>query len=122
MKDRMKEIRKSIKKTQEEFAEFLGISKSNLASYEVGRRTPTDAVISLICQKCEVNEDWLRTGEGDMFIQMDRDEQIASFIGRIQSDAGETFKKRFISMLSSLDESEWEVLEKMALMIYEKKD
>lgn len=68
MKDRLKEIRKSsvYGKSQESFANFLGISQSNLASYETGRRTPTDAVIQLICQKCDVNEEWLRTGNGEM--------------------------------------------------------
>ena len=51
-----------------------------------------------------------------------RDEQIASFVGSIQSSEDDSFKKRFISMLSSLDESEWEVLEKMVIMLHEKKD
>ncbi|MBD5556397.1 MAG: helix-turn-helix transcriptional regulator [Roseburia sp.] len=70
MKDRIKKIRKSFPKegkTQASFAFFLGISKQNLSSYEIGRRTPTDAVIQLICGKCNINEDWLRTGKGDMF-------------------------------------------------------
>lgn len=69
MKDRIKEIRKSMPecgKTQEDFARFLGIPKPNLSSYETGRRVPTDAVIQLICSKCNVNENWLRTGDGEM--------------------------------------------------------
>ena len=57
-----------------------------------------------------------------MFIKRTRDEQIASFIGSIQANEDDSFKKRFISMLSALDESEWEVLEKMVIMLYEKKD
>lgn len=67
MKDRIKEIRKRSPygKTQDSFSDFLGIPKSNLASYEIGRRNPSDAVVQLICQKCGVNEEWLRTGEGD---------------------------------------------------------
>lgn len=69
MKDRIKEIRKldSHGRTQDSFAEYLGISKSNLASYEAGRRTPSDAVIQLICQKCNVQEEWLRNGTGEIF-------------------------------------------------------
>ena len=63
-----------------------------------------------------------RTGQGEMFIKRTRDEQIASFIGSIQANEDDSFKKRFISMLSALDESEWEVLEKMVIMLYEKKD
>lgn len=66
MKDRIKEVRKSSPygRTQEAFAEFLGIPKQNLSSYEIGRRNPSDAVVQLICQKCGVNEEWLRTGKG----------------------------------------------------------
>ena len=120
--ERIKELRKELEMTLDRFGERIGLKKAALSTIENGKCSVTDANIKSICREFNVNETWLRTGEGDMFVQMDRDEQIASFIGRIQSDAGETFKKRFISMLSSLDESEWEVLEKMALMIYEKKD
>ena len=55
-----------------------------------------------------------------MFVEMTRDEQIASFIGSIQANVDDSFKKRFISMLSTLDEPEWELLEKMALKLYKK--
>lgn len=74
MKNRIKEIRKLFPdhgKTQETFANYLGISKQNLASYETGRRTPSDAVIQLICEKCNVNKDWLLNGTGEMLIKED---------------------------------------------------
>lgn len=80
MKDRIKKIRKSFPEygeTQETFAKFLGIPKSNLSSYESGRRTPSDAVVQLICEKCNTNEEWLRNGTGDMFI--DEDEEFEEF-------------------------------------------
>ena len=73
-----------------------------------------------ICREWNVNEEWLRTGEGEMFVEMTRDEQIAYFIGSIQANVDDSFKKRFISMLSTLDEPEWELLEKMALKLYKK--
>ena len=47
---------------------------------------------------------------------------IASFVGSLQANADDSFKKRFISMLSALDDAEWEVLEKMAIKIYENKE
>lgn len=124
MKERLKELRKTRPewKSQESFAKFLGISVSNLASYETGRREPSSAVVQLICQKCDVNKDWLETGTGEMFVKKTRDEQIASFIGSIQSVEDDSFKKRFISMLSSLDESDWETLEKIAVSLHKKKD
>lgn len=122
MNERLKKLRKTLDLTQQEFANKIGIARGNIGSYEVGKNAPSDAVISLICKQFNVDENWLRTGEGEMFIKQTRDEQIASFIGTIQSNEDDSFKKRFVSMLSALDESDWEVLEKMVLMIHEKKD
>lgn len=121
MKDRIKKLRKELDLTQQEFADKIGIPRDSIGGYETGRRNPSEAAISLICAKCNVNEEWLRTGQGEMFIKRTRDEQIASFIGSIQANEDDSFKKRFISMLSALDESEWEVLEKMVIMLYEKR-
>ena len=122
MNERLKKLRKTLDLTQQEFANKIGIARGNIGAYEVGKNAPSDAVISLICKQFNVDENWLRTGEGEMFIKQTRDEQIASFIGSIQSNEDDSFKKRFVSMLSALDESDWEVLEKMVLMIHEKKD
>jgi HTH-type transcriptional regulator / antitoxin PezA len=122
LNERLKKLRKTLDLTQQEFANKIGIARGNIGAYEVGKNAPSDAVISLICKQFNVDENWLRTGEGEMFIKQTRDEQIASFIGTIQSNEDDSFKKRFVSMLSALDESDWEVLEKMVLMIHEKKD
>ena len=122
MKDRIKKIRKELDLTQQKFADKLGVQRNTIAMYEMGRTLPSDAIMRSICREFNVNENWLRTGQGEMFIKQTRDEQIASFIGSIQSSEDDSFKKRFISMLSALDESEWEVLEKMVIMLHEKKD
>ena len=122
MKDRIKKISKAPDLTQQEFADRIGVKRNTVGQWECGINPLTDQTISSICREFNVNEDWLRTGEGEMFIKQTRDEQIASFVGSIQSSEDDSFKKRFISMLSSLDESEWEVLEKMVIMLHEKKD
>lgn len=122
MKDRIKKIRKELDLTQQKFADKLGVKRNTVGQWECGINAITDQVITSICREFNVNEDWLRTGQGEMFIKQTRDEQIASFIGSIQSSEDDSFKKRFISMLSSLDESEWEVLEKMVIMLHEKTD
>lgn len=83
MKDRIKEVRKNSPygKTQESFAEFLGIPKQNISSYEIGRRNPSDAVIQLICQKCNIREEWLRNGEEPM--ELDSDMEFADLCFQI---------------------------------------
>ena len=66
MNERIKKIRKTFGLTQQEFSERLNIGRGTLANYEVGRNEPIDAVISLIFREFNINETWLRTGEGEM--------------------------------------------------------
>ena len=67
MKDRIKKIRKNFDLTQQEFANKIGISRGNIAAYEIGKNNPSDAVIGLICREFNVSEEWLRYGTDDMF-------------------------------------------------------
>lgn len=121
MKERLKKLRKTLDLTQQEFADKIGSARNNIAGYETGRRSPSAAVISLICTKFNVNENWLRTGSGEMFIELTRDEQIENFVGDVLKSEEDSFKKKFISMLSALDESDWEVLQKMVEPMQENK-
>lgn len=116
MKDRLKEIRKMSPhgKNQEAFANYLGISQSNLASYETGRRTPSDAVVQLICQKCNIDEKWLRTGEGEPTIKMTRSQEIGVLVSELMNLPDNSMKKKFIEAMLKLDEKELEVLAKIA--------
>lgn len=130
MNERLKKLRKTLDLTQQEFADKVGTPRDNIGGYETGRRKPSDAVISLICKtnfppKGKVNENWLRTGEGgddNMFIEAPRDEQIFNFVGELLKGEEDSFKRRFISMLAALDESDWESLKKMVELLQEKRD
>lgn len=113
MKDRIKELRKTLGLTQQEFADKIGTARGNISAYEVAKNAPSDAVISLICTKFNVNEEWLRNGNGEMFIELTRDEQIEAFVGEALRDESDSFKKKFIAMLTALDEPDWEILQKM---------
>lgn len=68
MHERLKSLRKQLRLTQQEFADKLGISRGNIAAYEVAKNAPSDAVILLICRYFNVSEEWLRNGVGDMFV------------------------------------------------------
>ena len=79
MSERLKQLRKTLKLTQQEFADRIGIARGNIGAYEVGKNAPSDAVISLICREFNVNEKWLRSGEGEMFhIPDDEDAVLVS--------------------------------------------
>lgn len=97
--------------TQQEFADGIGIARGNISAYEVGKNAPSDAVISLICTKYNVNEKWLRTGEGEMFIELSRSDEIAQFVGQLMTEEDDSFKKRLVSGLAALDDNGWKVLE-----------
>lgn len=121
MNERVKEIRKALNMSGEVFGQSLGVGRATISQIESGKISLTDRNIKNICEKFHVNEDWLREGNGEMFVQLSRDEEIAAFVGRVQFEADDSFKKRFISMLSALDTEDWLVLEKMALTIYEER-
>ena len=72
MDERLKELRKSLGLTQEAFSTKIGIKRNTLANYEVGRNDPIDAVLFSICSVFNVNEDWLRNGQGEMFVETEQ--------------------------------------------------
>lgn len=114
MNERLKELRKSLRLTQQEFAERIGSAQNTITGYETGRRIPSNQVITLVCREFDVNETWLRTGEGEMFIKKTRDDEIADFVADIMAEEDDSFKRRFVTMLSRLDSDDWAVLAKMA--------
>ena len=66
--ERIKEVRKALGMNQTDFAARLGSVQNTITGYETGRRVPSNQVIASICREFRVNEDWLRTGAGEMFV------------------------------------------------------
>ena len=114
MNSRIKKIRTDFSLTQQQFADKLGIKRGAIANYEIGRNEPIDAVISLICNKFSVNEEWLRSGNGDPYIKKSRSDVIAEFAGKLMKDEEESFRRRLIEALAKLNEEEWKVIENIA--------
>lgn len=124
MKDQFCKLRQATGLTQQEFAEKIGLTRNFVWMLEKGERIPSDRTIADICRVFNVNETWLRTGEGEMFVTHTRDEAIAAFVGRVLASENDSFQKRLISVLAGLKEDEWDLLEKVALHLAEgiKKD
>lgn len=114
MKERIKKLRKSLDMTQQRFADRIGVKQNTVAQYEMGRNVPIDSVISLICREFNVNEEWLRNGTGEMFIEMEDEDILMEWAGRVLGSETDAFKKRFVKMLMSLTEDEWALLERKA--------
>lgn len=67
MKDRIKKIRKDLRMNQTEFGTEIGATQKMITTYETGVVIPDKPVRLLICQKFNVNETWLETGEGEPY-------------------------------------------------------
>lgn len=121
--ERIKILRKDILKlTQQDFSEALNMSRSNMGNIEIGRIAVTDRVISDICEKFNVNEEWLRYGTGDIFLELTKDQELAAFVAEVYKEDENSFKRRLLSVLSSLSEDEWKLLADIAEKIAKEKD
>lgn len=67
--ERIKQLRKELKLSGEKFGEKLGVKRSAISDIETGRNNLTDQMFLSICREFNVNENWLRTGEGEMFLK-----------------------------------------------------
>lgn len=112
--DRIKEVRKNSGLSQTDFAERLGTTRGVITNLEGGKTTPNDPFVKLICREFNVNESWLRTGEGEMKQPLTRNQEIAEFMGRLMNDPDSAPRKRFISIVSKLDVEEWRLLDEIA--------
>lgn len=114
---RIKELRQELGLSQPIFAQRISISNGYIAAIELGNRRVNDRIIKLVCSEFNVNEDWLRTGEGEMFEQLTRNQEIAQEVNRVLKSKPESFRARLISALCRLDDSDWDVLEKIAIQM-----
>lgn len=103
MKERIKQLRKALGLTQQEFADKLGIKRGSIGNYELGRNEPVDSVISLICDRCHVNETWLKTGEGEMFVELSRDDELLRLINESMTEESGEFKRRLALAIMKLN-------------------
>ena len=110
MKDRLKLLRKELNLTQQELADKLGIKRTTIGNYEVGRNEPVDSVISLICDRLNVNEEWLKTGAGDMFVSQNTNMRVQAWIDRVLAGRPEDIRFRAVSLLADMPEEWWNIL------------
>lgn len=115
MNERIKKLRKSLDLTQQEFADKIGMKRNTVANYETDRNEPSNSVISLICKTFNVSETWLRTGEGEMFVERTRDDELAAFMDELLAEESADFRRRLVTALSRLKPEQWEALEAVAL-------
>ncbi len=99
---RVREIRRSLKMTQEEFGSKIGIKKNSLSQIESGKNSLTQQNIVAICKVFNVNESWLRTGDGEMFIELSADDELQQLINDSLRDESGEFKRRLATAIMKL--------------------
>ena len=123
MKDRLKVLRKELRLTQQELADRVGISRGNIAAYEVGKNSPSDAVISLICREFNVNEVWLRNGSGSMFQERSEEDEIKSLVSSLLDPNRDKMYDviiEFMKVYTSLSPNSQKALNELADKLLEK--
>lgn len=120
---RIREVRKNkqIDMTQQEFGKRIGIKSNSLSQIENGVNNATELIIKAICREFNVNENWLKTGEGDMFITLTHDEEVAMYVQDMLDDTDDEISeliKDFIIVYQKQDDASKEVLRKLANDLY----
>lgn len=116
MSERIKELRKLLGESQDSFASKLNISRNFIWMIEKGEREPSDRTILDICRVFNVNEQWIRTGAGEVFKPKDREIEIAE-ITSILFNSDDDFKAKLIRILIDMDETQIELLKDIACKI-----
>ena len=114
MNTRIKNLRKQLGLTQSEFGEKIGLKGNTITNYENNIRTPSDAVIYSICREFNVNEHWLRSGEGDMFLRLSRNDEIAAYVARVMKDENAYYQQKMLLFFSRLSPEMLRKLEEVA--------
>ena len=114
MHDRIKAVRKELGLNQTDFGQKIGVKQGSVAAYESGSRSPLDSVIVSICREFNVSERWLRTGEGEMFLELSRADEIAAYVGRVLKDESAFYQQKLLLFLSRLSPEMLAELEKVA--------
>lgn len=111
MNDRIKYVRVERGLTQEQFAGKIGLTRNYVARIEIGERLPSDRTIKDICRIFNVDEVWLRTGAGEPFMEMSREDEVAAFAGSVLS-RGTPEQRAFLAVLARTTPGEWELFSK----------
>lgn len=106
MNARIAQLRKKEGMTQKKFAEKIGVSENYVWMMEKGDRVPSDRTISDVCREFGVNEGWLRTGEGEMYIPKTRNDQLVDFFREILGADDNDFLRSFCTALASMDKDQ----------------
>ena len=119
--DRIKKVRNILGLSISAFARDVNMSQSILSLYESGKRPPSNMAIGLICKTYHVNEQWLGTGEGDIFSVNEKTEEeliAAKFVSAIENEK-DPLKRKLLKLIMKMSPGDWEALERIIQKLQE---
>ena len=115
MNERLKMLRKSLSLSQEAFGNRLGVTGPGISKIESGDRNLTEPMLLSVCREFNVNEEWLRTGKGEMFVQTSASEKVYNRFGYIMENSSPSKKaalSMLLEMLYAIPDEEWNLVMK----------
>lgn len=98
--------------TKTAFAERLKVSQQHISRLAKDG-TPSDRTIVDICREFGVSEHWLRTGDGEMFVRLSREEEITKFAMSVIRDPNSEFQRDLLATMAKLGPAQWQLMEQM---------
>lgn len=99
--------------TKTAFSKKIGLSQPFVSQLASGDASPSDRTIVDICREFSVSEHWLRTGEGEMFVRLSREEEITKFLMTVIRDPDSEFQRQLLSTMAKLEPAQWKLMEQM---------
>lgn len=100
--------------TKTSFAKALNLSQPFVSQICTGYSQPSERTILDICREFNVNEQWLRSGEGDMFLRLSRNDEIAAYVARVMKDESAYYQQKMLLFFSRLSPEMLKKLEEVA--------
>lgn len=120
MNERFKLIRKKEKLSQASFGKKLGVSRDVIGNIEYGRVEPKQLLINHLCDVFNVNKEWLLTGNGEMYIVPEKENEIADILINISSDDSKLYE--VVYNLSKLDDEYLDLIDNLVSGLLKKQE
>lgn len=110
---RISTVIKSSGLTKTAFSKKIGLSQPFVSQLASGDASPSDRTIVDICREFGVSEHWLRTGQGEMFVRLSREEEITKFLMTVIRDPDSEFQRQLLATMAKLEPAQWKLMEQM---------
>ena len=111
MNERVKELRKALGLTLQKFGDRVGMKRNSLSQVENGTNGVSNQLFSAIVREFNVNEQWLRTGEGEMFATLSTHDQIEKIVTTALKGDDE-FRVQVFTALGEMTDEEWDMVKR----------